>query len=542
MLPPKSGAGGAVPVKNDIMRATYYHQVASCALSGLEGLPLEIEVSILAGLPQFELSGRADPAIRESRGRVRAAISNSGYSFPRGRVIASYAPAALPKQGSAFDLPLALAILAASSQAARPEGAPRSAYLGELSLDGRVKPVKGILSRLLALRQTGIRYVVGPREGEPEAALIEGIDYDGVSNLKEAVHRFSGIRGRGVRRQLPLERQAHGADVTGPWPIIGQEEGLRACLIAAAGWHPLLMMGAPGCGKTLLASVIPGLLPPLGDGEMLEVLRVQSAAGNPGTAGHLSRERPFRQTHHSITVSALVGGGNIPLAGECTLAHRGVLFLDEVTEMSPRVLDALREPAESQEIRLARAGWQMVFPADFLLVAACNPCRCGLLLEPGSLCRCQDTAIRRHLSRISGPLFDRFDLTAMLTRVEAASLTGQGDRLRGRTDQHLLREKIAAAWEMQRRRARACGYETFHNSKVRADQPLDYFQIDQGVRRFAAGLADASLMTARSFFSMVRVARTIADLEQKEAVTKEDMAEAFHYKAPMPWPVPEDQP
>ena len=528
-------------INNGFMRATYYYQVVSCALTGLDGLPLEIEVSILAGLPQFEISGRGDPAIRESRGRVRAAVSNSGYRFPKGRVIASYAPAAMPKQGSAFDLPLALAILAASSQATRPADYPPSAYLGELSLDGRVKPVNGMLSRLLALREAGVRYVVGPRESEGEARLVDAIEYDGVGDLKEAVHRFSGIKnGRPLPENIRQEQTVTAAAGRSE-QVLGQEEGLRACIIAAAGWHPLLMMGAPGCGKTLLASIVPGVLPPLGDREILEVLRVKCAAGKAGTLADLSLERPFRHTHHSITVSALVGGGTIPLAGECTLAHRGVLFLDEVTEMNPRVLDALREPVESQEIRLARAGWKMAFPADFLLVAACNPCRCGLLLEAGSRCRCQDSTIRRHLSRISGPLFDRFDLTAMLTRVEAASLMGKRDELRDRPDQDRIRADVAAAWQMQRKRAQALGPGPFHNSRVRTDKPLDYFRVGNSVRQFAAGLADASLMTARSFYSMIRVARTMADLERREWIIKEDIAEAFHYKAPMPWPVPVDQ-
>lgn len=541
-MPQKCYPGAAPAVNNGFMQKTRYHQVLSCALTGLEGLPLEIEVSILAGLPQFEISGRGDPAIRESRGRVRAAISNSGYSFPKGRVIASYAPAALPKQGSAFDLPLALAILAASSQAVRPTDDPAAAYLGELALDGRVKPVHGMLNRLLALRRAGVCHVIGPQEGQREASLVDAIKYEGVCDLKEAVHRFSGVRSARVPPQVPRQEENQAAFVAGPGQLVGQEEGLRACIIAAAGWHPLLMMGAPGCGKTLLASLIPGLLPLLDDEELLEVLRVRSSAKKTEAGGRLCRTRPFRQTHHSTTIPALIGGGAIPLAGECSLAHRGILFLDEVTEMNPRVLDALREPLESQEIRLARAGWQMVFPADFLLVAACNPCRCGLLLEPGSHCRCQDSGIRRHLSRISGPLFDRFDLTAMLTRVEAVSLTGQEGMEAVKPDSRCIREQVRTAWQMQKGRMEAASSVPFHNSRIKADDLLDLFRIDREVRGFAAGLADAALLTARSFFSMIRVARTIADLRQCEAVTKEDMAEAFHYKAPMPWPVTGDKP
>ncbi len=524
------------------MTSANYHQVASCALTGLDGVPLEIEVSILAGIPQFEISGRGDPAIRESRERVRAAISNSGFRFPKGRVIASYAPAALPKQGSAFDLPLALAILAASSQAARPEGSLKSAYLGELSLDGRIKPVNGILSRLLALREVGVRYVVGPREGEEEASLVDSIEYEGACDLREAVHRFSGIRSGRIRPRHPGKGPPSASETGWFRQIAGQEEGLRACVIASAGWHPLLMMGAPGCGKTLLASLIPKFLPPLDDDEMLEVMRLISATQPAGGEAGLCPQRPFRHTHHSITVPAMVGGGAHPVPCESTLAHRGVLFLDEVTEMNARVLDALREPVESQEVRLARSGWKVTFPADFLLVAACNPCRCGLLIEPESLCRCQDSDIRRHLSRISGPFFDRFHLTAMLTRVGASRLAGE-DRQEGEESAMCrIRDQVSQAWALQKNRASRAGHGLFLNSRVRPELPFDYFQVGDEAKGFAASLADASLMTARSFYSMIRVARTIADLDQRETVSREDVAEAFHYKAAMPWPVPELRP
>ncbi len=523
------------------MKRPAYHRVSSCALTGLDGVPVEIEVSILPGLPNFDISGRGDPAIRESRDRVRAALCNSGYQFPKGRVIASYAPASLPKQGSAFDLPLALAILAASSQIVAPVGRPLPAFLGELALNGRIKPVDGLIGRLLALAGQGIRQVIGPEEGRREASLVEGIGYDGVRDLREAVKLFSGIRGkaRTWEGEDPEPLKEEGGLFQ---EIAGQEEGIRACIIAAAGWHPLLLMGAPGCGKSMLASALPEILPPLSQEETLEVMRIHSAAGREGLTKIRSGERPFRQTHHSATVSALIGGGTRLVPGECSLAHKGVLFLDEVTEMKARVLDALREPLESQVIHLARAGANYSFPADFLLVAACNPCRCGYLLEPGSHCRCPDQQVARHLSRISGPLFDRFDLVALLTRVESRLLVEQASRVKEVEDPGIIRRQVAAAWALQEQRAVKWGEEGVRNSQQALRDPGNNFLIPTKVLDFASSLADTALLTARSFYSLLRVARTISDLQESEYVSLEAVAEAFHYKTQLPWPGKETPP
>jgi magnesium chelatase family protein len=509
------------------MKAMHYQRLVSSALTGLEGLPVEIEVSILPGLPNFDISGRCDPAVHESRDRVRAAICNSGYHFPKGRVIASYAPAALPKQGSAFDLALSIAILAASGQIIAPARRPAPAFLGELSLNGQVKPVKGILGRLMALEAAGISQVVGPLEGQAEAQLLERMDYQAVASLKEAVERFSGIRGRpsAVKGQdlLPKDPTSYLLD-----GIRGQEEGIRAISIAAAGWHPLLLLGAPGCGKSMLASALPQILPDMDKKESLEVGMAYSAAGKDRPSASF-RQRPFRRTHHSITSPALIGGGSLPQPGECSLAHRGVLFLDELTEMNPRVLDSLREPLEVRAIHLARSSWKLTFPSDFLLVAAANPCRCGHLLEPGSLCRCPDGLIRRHLSRISGPLLDRFDLVSMLTRVPSknlltsrpASQLNRGQAIRG---------QVARAWQIQKTRQGCL------NSQLQLTDPGSQLDIDKPIMAFAGQMADSAQLSARAFYSMLLLARTIADLDLRETVTREDLAEAFHYKAKLPWP------
>ncbi len=521
------------------MNIKNYHRIRSCALTGLEGVAVEIEVSILPGLPRFEVSGRGDNAIRESRDRVRAAIRHSGYTFPKGRVIASYAPASLPKQGSAFDLPLALAVLTSSGQVVYMEKSPEIAAFGELSLNGEVRYVQGALGRLLTLQKMGIRHVIGPAACEEEARAVDSIRYEGVDTLREAVLRYSGVRSsnqaKTARSQPEKPHKRDKADAFGM--IRGQKEGIRACTIAAAGWHPILLMGAPGCGKTTLASAIPEILPSLSEEESLEISRIYSVTGHAPRPGGLIRERPFRHTHHTVTSGALIGGGIIPSPGECTLAHRGVLFLDEVTEIQPRVLDALREPLETGRIHLARAEWNMIFPADFLFVAACNPCRCGYLLEPHGQCRCDDAAVRRHLSRISGPLFDRFDLVVSLTRVDTQDLLAAPDTEKdGSTNNaHDARALIKSAWEMQRERASRRGLDDFHNAKVQVPDPEQYFVVSDEAMTFAAEIADRSLLSVRSFFSMLRIARTIADLDRREHISKTDVAEACHFKARLPF-------
>lgn len=521
------------------MKRVIYHRVASCALTGLNGVPVEIEVTVLPGLPRFEISGRGDSAIRESRDRVRAAIGNVGYVFPKGRVIASYAPAALPKQGSAFDLPLALAILAASSQAVRPDHLPKSASFGELALNGRVKPVQGALGRLLSLRDAGIRHVIGPAEHADAARWVDDIVYEGVSHLREAIDRFSGVPGPPPTSHN-LEATRDTAVVPSFLDVVrGQEEGVRAAVIAAAGWHPMLLMGAPGSGKTSLASAVPDLLPPLTDAEAMDVLRIRSVMDADAGHGRLPVARPFRHTHHSLTTAALIGGGVTPTPGECTLAHRGVLFLDEVTEVKPHVLDALREPLETMTVHLARARWTVEFPADFLLIAACNPCRCGYLLEPGTVCRCTDAMVRRHLSRISGPLFDRFDMAVHLTRVTSREIavTGPADPTdTAKSDR--ARSLVTQAWAAQARRAERHHLSHPMNGRVPADRIPHVFAIEDEAMTLAGELADRTLMSPRAFFSMLKVARTIADLDGRDTVGVDAIAEAHHFKGRLPFAAP----
>lgn len=516
------------------MRLPLYHQVVSAVLAGLEGRTVEIEASILPGLPAFSVPTLGDPASRAVRERVRAAINHSGFHFPKGRVTASCSPVSVRIQGGALDLPLAMAVLAASGQLVRPEGFPAYALIGELALDGRVKPVGGLPIRLLALRDAGVTLVAGPREGEREAACVEGIGYFGCENLREAARFFSGLRqpspGSAIKMRETGRRSL-------PWIPLGQEEGLRACVIAAAGWHPLLMLGAPTSGKAALAAAVPGLMPPLDPGELLERIKIQSLAEPSDGEGAQQAERPFRRVSHAITSTGLLGGRLVSEPGECTLASGGVLFLDEINHMPPRTLEILRQVMEGQWPARVGPGHRDRFAPGFLLIAAGSPCPCGLALEAGDPCRCQDGAIRRHLASAGGPLLDHFGLVSFLKRIPAPSFLNPGESPQKMPDLPGLQGQIEAAWALQKARAGPEYCATFHNSRVALVDPGSYFHLGREVMGFAAQLGEAERLSARSFFSILRVARTIADLEMSESVLRRHVAEAFHYRPKLPLPL-----
>ncbi len=522
-----------------VMKNTQYSKMTTCALSGIEGVLIEIELCLLAGLPSFEVGGNCDSAVRESRDRVRAAINSSHYSFPKGRVLASYAPATFPKSGSAFDLPLALAVLQASGQVSRPLGARPIAAFGELSLDGRIHAVSGILNRLLALEKSGIKDVIGPACDFDCHSFLSNCRYHVAADLSEAIEIYSGIVPPSkliARRQDPKgkseksEKSVRRPSVLNR--LAGQEAGIRAITIAAAGWHPLLLMGAPGCGKTSLASALAEILPPMTREEVLQVLLIEQVSDIPTYRRDLA-ERPFRRPHHSITASALLGGGVPPKMGECTLAHCGVLFLDELTEVKPQALDALREPMELKKIHLARSSWRVTYPSDFLLMAACNPCRCGERLEADAECRCTEYSVERHLDRISGPLYDRFDLVAQLNRVKAPTLQASLDQS-DVTRTISIQAKVRAAWEKQKERCADFGEDFFFNSQIPIDQLMPFMQMNKNCQKFISELAEEMRFSFRAFHSVLRVARTIADLRAAEAVEEVDLALALEYRLALP--------
>jgi magnesium chelatase family protein len=511
----------------------------SCALHGIDGILVDVEVSILPGLPSFDIVGLGDSAVRESRNRVHAALRNNGYAFPGARLIASYAPAWLRKEGSAYDLPLALAILAASGQIELPSAAV--CVFGELGLSGAVRAVPGAFCRALAWRdmRQGLApgFLIAPACNQAEVASVLPIGFCPVRHLGEAVNGLQQLAaGHIPRRTAPASddfktagRGEQPARVASSVHIVGQRKAMRSLQIAAAGRHNLLLLGSPGCGKSAIAGQLPSLLPPLTDQEAVEVTRIYSACGMLGSGEGLMRRRPFRAPHHALSRAALVGGGAVPVPGEISLAHGGVLFLDEMTEFRPEVLDLLRQPLEEHQVRLARLRHTLVYPADFLLVGAANPCRCGEYLEPQSCCRCSAESVREHLGRLSGPLLDRIDLVCEMTRLPAEHLSATVKPAAADAN-GLDADRIAACQAVQLARCRRQQIQPGLNGQITSCQLASDLALTDPVIDFAARSAGRLQLSVRAYQKILRIARTIADLDGLSVVTCDHVAEALQYR------------
>jgi len=488
--------------------------VHSRAQVGVEAPAVTVEAHLANGLPSLALVGLPETAVKESKDRVRSAILNSGFEFPPRRITLNLAPADLPKDGGRFDLAIALGILAASGQL---PGAALLAVecLGELALSGALRPVQGVLPAALAARAAG-RTLVVPRANAEEACLASGLVVLAADHLLELAAHFNGqtplapYQAQGLLRQLQ------------PYPdlaeVQGQVAAKRALLVAAAGAHNLLFCGPPGTGKTLLASRLPGLLPPLDEQEALEVAAIHSVASH--TPLNAWPQRPFRQPHHSASGPALVGGGSRPQPGEITLAHQGVLFLDELPEFDRKVLEVLREPLESGQIVIARARDKVRFPARFQLVAAMNPCPCGYLGDPSGRCRCSPDQIQRYRAKLSGPLLDRIDLHLSVARETTALNLPQPDG----ADSASAAAQVAAARErQQRRQGRANAFLDLPGLRQHcALQPGDQHWLESACERLGLSL--------RAAHRVLKVARTLADLERVEAIGRAHLAEALQYR------------
>lgn len=530
-----------------------YGMVRTSALHGVDGVTIEIEVVISSGLPGFDIVGLADSAIRESRNRVQAAVRSSGFTFPNSRITASLAPAYLPKQGSAFDFPLALAILLASGQI-RPSPDPVMAF-GELTLDGQIRGVPGAISRYAALSGQRSQRLLIPRANCREVGRIAGDSVRFVSSLREAVaclnnptrrpqmdqsdpeSESSGCPEKDVFHSNPVtsETSANEADTSAAVrdisSIIGQDQAVRAMEIAAAGQHNLLLLGSPGCGKTALVSAMTSILPPLTVEESLELTRLYSAAGLLNESDGLITRRPFRSPHHTITRAAMIGGGSIPKPGEASLAHRGVLFLDEMTEFDPAILDTLRQPLEEQQIRISRSLDTFVFPASFLLVGAANPCRCGNYYDDDIRCKCSPEVISNHFSRISGPLLDRIDLVVGVSRLNAKAMerTVQRNGRERRTSEETA-ARIRFARDRQRERCQQHGLQPELNGRLQTTLLAEHLLLPPDVLVQAASASEKMRLSVRGYQKILRIARTIADLECDEVVNRFHLGEALQYR------------
>jgi magnesium chelatase family protein len=479
-------------------------------------------VDVTFGLPSFTMVGLPDPSVRESRDRVRSAIRNSGFEFPPHRITVNLAPADVRKAGSSFDLPIALGVLAATGIVERRQ-ADDIVLLGELSLDGGIHATRGVLPIAAAARRDGVGAILLPTSNATEAAVVEGLAVMPVDCLPEAVTALNAPESavRAVALPPAAERPAQAPDFS---EVRGQLLARRALEIAAAGGHNLLMIGPPGAGKTMMARRMPGILPPLTFDEALECTAIHSVCSllQPGTG--LLRDRPFRAPHHTVSDVALVGGGSIPRPGEISLAHNGVLFLDEMPEFDRRVLEVLRQPLEEGTVTIARAARTAVFPARFMLIAAMNPCPCGYRGDQTRVCRCTPPEVSRYRGRLSGPLRDRLDLIVEVPAVPAATF---GDDVLAEPSA-AIRGRVLEARHRQQARIRPTGMRL--NAELQGRSVWRYCRPDVGARRLLEQAVQRLGLSARGYDRVLKVSRTIADLAGDDVVSAEHAGEALQYR------------
>lgn len=500
-------------------------KVKSCGLVGIDGYVVEVETDISNGIPGFEIVGLGDAAVKESKERVRAAIKNSGQEFPVRKITINLAPANIRKEGSAFDLGIALGILAATEQI---DGRSLSKYMfiGELSLDGVIKPVNGVLPMAICALQEGVENLVLPLENAEEAAVVKGVNVLPAQNISQVVSHLNGEN----------KLQKHIVDIEGIFSnnieheldfcdVKGQENVKRALEVAASGGHNCIMIGSPGSGKTMIAKRLPTILPALTFEEALEVTKIHSIAGMLPPKTSLVTNRPFRSPHHTISDISLIGGGKYPKPGEISLSHYGVLFLDEVPEFSKDALEVLRQPLEDGYVTISRVNASLTYPSKTMLICAANPCKCGNFLEPSKQCNCSPKQIQQYMGKLSGPLLDRIDIHIEVASVRYKDLEGTGEEEKSSD----IRERVNRARNIQLNRYK--GLKIYSNSQLTPSLISKFCKLDEAGKELLKNAFDKLGLSARAHNRILKVARSIADMEESEDIKPNHLAEAIQYRS-----------